>query len=51
MTVNRLAFALMSLAYLAVAIPLEERALRREFGQAYDTYRRRVRWRVIPGVY
>lgn len=51
MTTTRLVWAAVSTAYLAVAIPLEERGLVAEFGEAYETYRRRVRWRVIPGVW
>ena len=48
---TRLVFAAISSAYLVVAIPIEERGLVRAFGQEYDAYRRRVRWRMIPGVY
>ena len=51
MTVDRLLFATLALVYLVAAIPLEERSLRAEFGPAYDEYRARVRWRMIPGVY
>jgi protein-S-isoprenylcysteine O-methyltransferase Ste14 len=51
MTTTRLVFALTSCAYLALAVPFEERDLRRLFGPAYDTYMKRVRWRIIPGVY
>ena len=51
MTATRLTFATISTLYLALAIPLEERALVDTFGAAYDAYRRRVRWRMIPGVY
>ena len=31
-------------------IALEERLLRRAFGDAYETYCRRTRWRLVPGV-
>jgi protein-S-isoprenylcysteine O-methyltransferase Ste14 len=48
---TRLVFAAVSSAYLVVAIPIEERGLVRAFGREYDAYRRRVRWRMIPGVY
>lgn len=51
MTVDRVWFALLSTLYLALAIPWEERSLRRLLGAAYDAYRARVRWRVIPGLY
>jgi methanethiol S-methyltransferase len=51
MTMTRLTFALLSTAYLAIAIPFEERALVRIFGPQYREYQRRVRWRMIPGVY
>jgi len=51
MTATRFSFAALSTLYLIVAIPLEERSLVREFGGAYRDYQRRVRWRMIPGVY
>ena len=51
MTGSRLTFAALTTLYLVVAIPLEERSLRKAFGPAYDHYRRRVRWRMLPGVY
>jgi methanethiol S-methyltransferase len=51
MTADRLAFASITSTYLLVAIPWEETALRRAFGQAYERYARAVRWRVIPFVY
>ncbi len=51
MTADRLLFATLALVYLVAAIPLEERSLRAEFGAAYDAYRAKVRWRMIPGVY
>jgi protein-S-isoprenylcysteine O-methyltransferase Ste14 len=51
MTATRLTFATISTLYLVLAIPLEERALVDTFGRAYDDYRRRVRWRMIPGLY
>jgi protein-S-isoprenylcysteine O-methyltransferase Ste14 len=37
--------------YVLVAIPLEERDLSRGFGKSYDDYARRVRYRLVPGVY
>jgi hypothetical protein len=51
MTASRLLFALLSIAYLVVAIPWEERDLEREFGDAYRAYQAQVRWRMIPGLY
>jgi len=51
MTGDRLAFALLSSGYLLIAIPWEERSLRRSFGAAYARYQRQVRWRVIPFIY
>jgi protein-S-isoprenylcysteine O-methyltransferase Ste14 len=51
MTGTRLVFAAVSSAYLVVAIPIEERSLVRAFGEDYEAYRRRVRWRMIPGLY
>ena len=40
MTTGRLVFAAISTAYLVVAVPFEERSLRRRFGPPYDAYRR-----------
>jgi protein-S-isoprenylcysteine O-methyltransferase Ste14 len=51
MTVGRLVFAIVSTTYLALAVPFEERSLRRRFGPPYDDYRRQVRWRIVPGLY
>jgi protein-S-isoprenylcysteine O-methyltransferase Ste14 len=51
MTATRLTFAAISTAYLIAAVPFEERDLRRLFGDAYARYARRVRWRMIPGIY
>ena len=51
MTGDRLAFAAMTTCYLVVAIPLEERSLRRSFGEDYARYARAVRWRLIPFIY
>lgn len=51
LTGDRLAFALISTCYLAIAIPFEERSLVRLFGTEYERYRSRVRWRMIPYVY
>ena len=51
MTATRALFAVVSTAYLAMAIPWEERGLTVAFGSDYEAYRRRVRWRMIPGLY
>lgn len=51
MTSTRLTFAIVSVAYLVVAIPYEERSLVEAFGDAYRQYQRAVRWRMLPGVY
>jgi protein-S-isoprenylcysteine O-methyltransferase Ste14 len=51
MTGTRLVFAIVSSAYLALAIPFEERSLVRLFGTAYGEYQRQVKWRMLPGVY
>jgi protein-S-isoprenylcysteine O-methyltransferase Ste14 len=51
MTGTRLVFAVISTFYLAVAIPFEERSLRRDFGTDYGTYSRRVRWKMVPFLY
>jgi protein-S-isoprenylcysteine O-methyltransferase Ste14 len=42
MTASHLVFALMTTAYILVAIQLEERDLVAEHGASYETYRRRV---------
>lgn len=51
MTSTRLLFAVVSVAYLVVAIPFEERGLIEHFGDTYRAYRRQVRWRMVPGIY
>lgn len=51
MTGTRLAFAVISSAYLLVAIPFEERSLVETFGAEYQGYQQTVRWRVLPGVW
>ena len=51
MTLTRFTFAAVSTAYLAIAIPFEERALVRRFGAQYSDYQRAVKWRMIPGLY
>jgi protein-S-isoprenylcysteine O-methyltransferase Ste14 len=42
MTASHLVFAIMTTAYILVAIQLEERDLVAEHGQSYESYRRRV---------
>lgn len=51
MTLTRFTFAVVSTAYLAIAIPFEERSLVQTFGPGYHEYCRRVRWRMLPGLY
>jgi protein-S-isoprenylcysteine O-methyltransferase Ste14 len=51
LTGDRLAFAGVTTVYLLVAIPWEERALERAFGDAYRQYTQAVRWRMIPFLY
>jgi methanethiol S-methyltransferase len=51
LTGDRLAFAVMTTAYLAIAVPWEERSLRRTFGQDYARYVREVKWRIVPFIY
>ena len=51
MTMTRLVFAVISSAYILLAIPLEERSLRRASGGRYDEYMHLVRWKVMPGIY
>ena len=36
---------------IQLAIPWEERSLRRSFGEPYLRYMREVRWRMIPFIY
>jgi methanethiol S-methyltransferase len=48
---TRLLFAVVSSAYLFVAVPFEERDLRKTFGDSYDEYSRRVRWKIVPFVH
>ena len=51
MTGTRATFAIISTAYLMIAIPWEERALVATFGRDYEDYRRRIKTRMIPWVY
>jgi hypothetical protein len=51
MTGDRLVFAGISLFYLMIAVPFEERSLIGSFGEPYLRYRELVRWRIVPYVY
>jgi protein-S-isoprenylcysteine O-methyltransferase Ste14 len=51
MTGDRLIFAAVAIAYMAVAIVWEERGLAATFGESYAHYRAAVRWRFIPWIY
>ncbi len=51
MTGDRLTFACISLFYLVIAVPFEERSLIGTFGEPYLRYRELVRWRIVPYVY
>jgi len=51
MTATRAVFAVVSCAYLALAVPFEERSLIDTFGTDYEEYRTKVRWRMVPGLY
>jgi methanethiol S-methyltransferase len=51
MTGDRMLFAVVTTAYLVVAIPWEERSLAGSFGDAYARYKQAVRWRLIPFIY
>ena len=51
MTMTRLVFAIVSGAYLLLAIPFEERSMRSSGSKAYERYVKQVPWRLLPGVY
>ena len=51
MSGDRLTFAVLTTAYLIIAVQWEERSLTRSFGDDYVRYTRRVRWRLIPFIY
>lgn len=51
MTFTRLAFAVISAAYLLIGIPLEERSMRRTPGGAYARYTAAVPWKLIPRIF
>jgi hypothetical protein len=44
-------FAVTSSVYLLIAIPFEERSLRRSSSGAYDRYMREVPWKLVPHVF
>jgi protein-S-isoprenylcysteine O-methyltransferase Ste14 len=51
LTGDRLTFAVLTTAYLVIAVPWEERSLEREFGASYRRYKERVRWKILPYLY
>jgi protein-S-isoprenylcysteine O-methyltransferase Ste14 len=51
MTTTRFVFAVVSCTYLLLAIPFEERSLRRSSNGAYDRYMKHVPHKLLPGVY
>ena len=51
MTTTRFVFAVVSCAYILLAIPFEERSLRRSSGGAYDHYVKQVPRKLLPGLY
>jgi protein-S-isoprenylcysteine O-methyltransferase Ste14 len=51
MTMTRLVFAVVSCAYLVVAIPFEERSMRALAGGGYERYAKQVPWRLVPRIY
>ena len=51
MTIDRAVFAAVSVVYLVIAMPWEERSLVAAAGPAYQQYCQRVRWRLVPGLY
>jgi protein-S-isoprenylcysteine O-methyltransferase Ste14 len=51
MTGDRLTFAVLTTTYLVIAIPWEEQALEREFGQQYELYKQAVKRKILPYLY
>ena len=51
MTLTQFVFAATSSVYLLIAIPFEERSLRRSSSGAYDRYMREVPWKLVPKVF
>jgi protein-S-isoprenylcysteine O-methyltransferase Ste14 len=51
MTMTRFVFAVVSCAYVLIAIPFEERSIRKTSDGAYERYMKQVPRKLIPGVY
>ena len=51
MTMTAFVFAATSGIYLLIAIPFEERSLRRASSGAYDRYMREVPWKLVPHLF
>jgi len=51
MTSAQLLFAVVSTAYLVIAIPWEEALLVDTFGDKYRAYQQQMRWRLVPGLW
>jgi protein-S-isoprenylcysteine O-methyltransferase Ste14 len=51
MTLDRAVWAVVSTAYLVIAMPWEERSLAAAAGPEYAAYCRQVKWRLVPGLY
>jgi methanethiol S-methyltransferase len=51
MSGDRLVFAVLTSAYLVIAIRWEEQSLSRNFGDEYSRYKVVVPWRVLPFIY
>ena len=51
MTMTRFVFAVVSCAYIVLAIPFEERSIRRSSQGAYERYMKQVPKKLIPGLY
>ena len=51
MTLTAFVFAVTSGIYLLIAIPFEERSLRRSSSGAYDRYMRDVPWKLVPHLF
>ncbi|HLG59702.1 MAG TPA: isoprenylcysteine carboxylmethyltransferase family protein [Vicinamibacterales bacterium] len=51
MTMTQFVFAVVSCAYVLIAIPFEERSLRNTTGGAYERYVTKVPWKLVPRVF
>jgi protein-S-isoprenylcysteine O-methyltransferase Ste14 len=51
MTMTRFVFAVVSCIYILLAIPFEERSLRRSTNGAYNRYMQKVPRKLLPGLY